>query len=78
VPKKIGFSNDLKNFPGSEITAEEWEFMQAIQAYQTRTGRRFPTWREIFAIARDLGYRKVATPEADSRSGDDERGKPCH
>jgi hypothetical protein len=48
---------------GSEITADETEFLLAILAYQKRFRRRYPTWREVLHIARCLGYRKVAEPE---------------
>ena len=50
-------------FDGSDITADEWEFLQAIAAYQKRWNRRYPSWREVLHVLRCLGYRKVADPE---------------
>lgn len=47
---------------GSEYTADELEFMQAIQAYKKKHNRPFPTWHEVLAIVKSLGYRKCAEP----------------
>jgi hypothetical protein len=44
------------------MTADEWEFLLAVAAFQKRTGRRYPTWREVLHVAACLGYRKVADP----------------
>lgn len=45
---------------GSEYTAEELDFLQAMEAYKRLHRRRFPAWSEVLAVVRDLGYRKVA------------------
>lgn len=42
-----------------EYTPEEVEFAMAIEEYRTRTGRKFPTSREILLVAKKLGYHKV-------------------
>jgi hypothetical protein len=40
------------------------EFLAAVQAYQARTGRKFPTFTELLAILTDdLGYRKTPGPD---------------
>ena len=39
-----------------EYTAEETEFMQAMQAYKLRSGRPFPTLSEVLEVIRSLGY----------------------
>lgn len=52
-----------ENFPGSDITAEEWEFLKAIELYQRRFDRRFPTWVEVLLVVHCLGYRKVEDPK---------------
>ena len=44
-------------------TDEEWEFMQAVEAYKRDSKRRFPTWHEVLAILLSMGYRKVAAAE---------------
>lgn len=45
---------------GAEYTPEELEFMQAISEYRKATRRRFPSCTEVLAVAKSLGYRKVA------------------
>lgn len=40
-------------------TAEEWEFMRALQRYKKERRRPFPTWSEVLRVAQSLGYRKV-------------------
>ncbi len=61
VPRRIGFSISEENFPGADLTADEWEFLQAIEAYKRKFRRRFPSWREAFAVLHTLGYRKPPT-----------------
>lgn len=41
-----------------EYTAEEMEFMQAMQEYKLKSGRMFPTWSEILEVLQNLGYTK--------------------
>lgn len=41
-----------------EYTDREWEFMQAMRAYQEVTGRKFPSWSEALSVIDGLGYRK--------------------
>jgi hypothetical protein len=65
VAKKHGYRTE-ENFPGSEFTPDEWEFMQAIRRYQVAKKRRYPTWREVFEVLLSLGYRKVP-PEGSPR-----------
>ncbi|MCZ2340416.1 MAG: hypothetical protein LC104_01310 [Bacteroidales bacterium] len=62
MPKRIGFSQYEENFPGSNISAEEMEFLRAIERYQRKYRRRYPSWREVLGVLRSLGYRKVAEP----------------
>lgn len=42
-----------------DYTAEEIEFMQAMDAYKRASGRMFPTCSEILEVIRNLGYEKV-------------------
>lgn len=37
--------------------------MRAIQEYQKRSGRMFPTWSEVLDVRRGLGYEKVEVPD---------------
>jgi hypothetical protein len=41
-----------------DYSAEELEFLRAMQAYKARSGRSFPTWSEVLEVVRDLGYRR--------------------
>ena len=58
-----GISYD-ENFPGSDCTDEEREFLQAIDRYKRTRRRPYPTWREVLRLLRQLGWRKVAPAEA--------------
>ena len=42
-----------------QYTEDELEFMTAMQRFKTRSGRAFPTHREVLKVAADLGYRKA-------------------
>lgn len=42
-----------------DYTAEEVEFLQAIERFKREKRRPFPTWSEALAVLRSLGYRKV-------------------
>lgn len=46
------------DFPGSELTEDEWRFGQAMERYKREHDRPFPTWLEVLNVAKDLGYRK--------------------
>lgn len=46
-------------FPGGDVTLDELEFLKAIERYQRRMRRRYPTWREVLGVLESLGYRKV-------------------
>ena len=41
-----------------EYSPEEVEWMEAIQAYKLKTNRKFPTWCEVLAVLKELGYEK--------------------
>jgi hypothetical protein len=43
-----------------DYSAEELEFMQAMQKYKQQSGRMFPTWSEVLEVLRGLGYEKAA------------------
>ncbi|CAN5231462.1 hypothetical protein BH11PLA2_BH11PLA2_21680 [soil metagenome] len=48
---------ESENFPGSTYTEPEWEFIRAMAKFQKQSGKRFPSWREVFAVLKSLGYR---------------------
>ena len=47
-----------------DYTADEIEFMQALDAYKRSSGRMFPTCSEILEVVRNLGYRKPGDEDA--------------
>lgn len=44
-------------------TADEIEFMNAVEAFKRRWGVLAPTCRDVLAVARELGYVRVDRPE---------------
>jgi hypothetical protein len=56
-------SDDRRSAEEGEMTAEQFEFILAVEEYKKVNKRPFPTWTEILDIVRALGYRKVADPE---------------
>ena len=57
-------SSYYENFPGHDITAEEFVFLKAMERYQRTNHRRYPTWREVLFVLKSLGYRKVHRADA--------------
>jgi hypothetical protein len=45
--------------PGAGFTADEVEFMLAMDRYKRKNDRPFPTWHEVLRVVKSLGYRKV-------------------
>lgn len=43
-----------------EYSADEWEFVQAMDLYKRNSGIKFPSWSEALAVLKALGYRKDA------------------
>ncbi len=41
-----------------DYSADETEFMLAMEAYKRRSGRMFPTWSEVLEVLHELGYEK--------------------
>jgi hypothetical protein len=46
-----------------EYTDEECELITAVATYRAANHRDFPTLREVLAVLKSLGYRKVAAKE---------------
>ena len=42
-----------------QYTDDEMEFMNAMQRFKERSGKSFPTYREVLRVLVDLGYRRV-------------------
>jgi hypothetical protein len=48
-----------------QYTDDEMEFMNAMQRFKERSGKSFPTYRDVIKVAVGLGYRlAVVEPEA--------------
>jgi hypothetical protein len=54
-------SDDRKSAEEGEMTAEQFEFVMAIETYKRVNKRMYPTWTEILEVLNQLGYRKVLT-----------------
>ncbi|HEX2973194.1 MAG TPA: hypothetical protein VHP11_12735 [Tepidisphaeraceae bacterium] len=52
-------SDERKSAEEGEMTAEQFEFIMAIETYKKVNKRMFPTWTEVLEVVRQLGYRKV-------------------
>lgn len=55
-------SDTRRSAEEGEMTAEQFEFLMAIDEYKRANSRPFPTWTEVLDILHALGYRKVADP----------------
>ncbi len=40
-------------------TADEWDFMNAMDRFKRENRRPFPTWREVLAVLMSRGWRRV-------------------
>jgi len=47
-----------KRIEEGDLTLEEIEFVRAIDRYKQKFNRPFPTWSEVLAIVKELGYTK--------------------
>ena len=56
-------SDDRRSAEEGEMTADQFEFIMAINEYKEANERPFPTWTEVLDVIRAVGYRKVAEPQ---------------
>jgi hypothetical protein len=56
-------SDERKSAEEGEMTAEQFEFIQAVQTYKKVNKKLYPTWTEVLEVVRQLGYRKVLPRE---------------
>jgi hypothetical protein len=52
-------SDDRRSAEEGEMSAEQFEFVMAIETYKKVNKRLYPTWTEVLEVVRQLGYRKV-------------------
>lgn len=45
-----------------QYLADEIEFMNAMQAFKTRSGKAFPSYSEVLSVAQSLGYQRQTNP----------------
>lgn len=51
--------DDRKLAEEGEMSAEQFEFIMAIETYKKVNKKMFPTWTEVLEVINQLGYRKV-------------------
>ena len=56
-------SDDRRSAEEGEMTAEQFEFVMAVETYKKVNKRMYPTWTEILEVFDQLGYRKVLPRE---------------
>jgi len=56
-------SDERRSAEEGEMTAEQFEFIMAIDEYKRINKRPFPTWTEVLDVIQAIGYRKVAEPQ---------------
>lgn len=59
-----------QTYAGGDYSDEERDFILAMERYRRVRGRRFPSCREVLAVLKSLGYRRVAEPEVRSQRPD--------
>jgi IS5 family transposase len=52
-------SDDRRNAEEGEMSAEQFEFVMAIETYKKVNKRLYPSWTEVLEVVMQLGYRKV-------------------
>lgn len=53
---------DRRSAEEGEMTVEQFEFVQAIEAFKKSTSTPYPTWLNIFDVVESLGYRVAEAP----------------
>ena len=56
---------DRRSAEEGEMTAEQFEFIRAVEAYKRVNKKLFPTWTEVLEVMQQLGYRKCEPREVD-------------
>jgi hypothetical protein len=56
---------DRRSAEEGEMTAEQLEFIMAIETYKKVNKKHFPTWTEVLEVMEQLGYRKVEERQID-------------
>lgn len=59
-----------------DYSAQEVDFMKAMDEYKRQSGRMFPTCSEVLEVIRDLGYVQLTPIELAAHRGDEEQASP--
>jgi hypothetical protein len=54
--KRRSPKSDASSDDGELLEVERVEFLKAIDAYKRKTGQTFPSWTEVLAVLRDIGW----------------------
>ncbi len=57
-------TDDRKAAEEGHMSDEQFVFLMAIDEYRRKNSRPFPTWTEVLAVIKALGYRRVAEPQS--------------
>jgi hypothetical protein len=60
-----------KSAEEGEMTAEQFMFVLAIEAFKRGNAKMFPTWTDVLEVIRKLGYRKTMPSELSLRGVED-------
>ena len=55
----VPVKHQLQQDAGSEYSADETDFLRAIQQFQKKHGKRVLSFVEVLRVAESLGYRSV-------------------
>ncbi len=55
-------AEDRRSAEEGEMTADQFEFLMAINEYKKLNKKSFPSWTEVLDVIKALGYRKVTEP----------------
>lgn len=55
----IRLPEERRSAEEGEMTAEQFEFVMAIETYKKVNKKLFPTWTEVLEVIQQLGYEKV-------------------
>tara|TARA_E500000318_G_C3462519_1_gene173233 strand:+ start:36 stop:620 length:585 start_codon:yes stop_codon:yes gene_type:complete len=75
LERRRGAGRRLSDFQRSadegEMTAEQFLFLMAIDAFKKANGKTFPNWSDVLEVIRLLGYRKTMPSELNLRNAED-------
>lgn len=68
-------SDFMKAAEEGEMTAEQFHFLSAVEAFKKANNKMFPTWTDVLEVVRLLGYRKTMPSELNLRNVEDWKEK---